>query len=101
MTKSVDGDSGDGLRPTASSTSRIPEVSPKEAEGRDFSSKLAAKRLQNQNGHDNNNILSSQNQLRYRIKLIGTWWTRTQCATQARIKVDVGPRQRIIVGPPE
>lgn len=60
LTKRVDGDGGDGLHLTASSTSRTPAVSPMEAEGRDFFSKLAAKRLQNQNGHDNNNSVQSE-----------------------------------------
>ena len=60
LTKRVDGDGG--LHPTASSASRTtaPSVSPMEAEGRDFFSKLAAKRLQNQNVHDDDNAVQPQ-----------------------------------------
>ena len=37
-----------------------PAVSPMEAEGRDFVSKLAAKRWQHQNVHDNDNAVQSE-----------------------------------------
>jgi len=47
-----------------------------EVEGRDFFSKLAAKRLQNQNVHGKD-MLSSRSWLRYRMKFIGTWLTLT------------------------
>jgi len=49
LTKRVEGD--DGLHTKASSASRTTAlaVSPMETEGHDFFSKLAAKRLQNQN----------------------------------------------------
>lgn len=60
LPRRVDGDGS--LHPTASSASRTtaPSLPPMEAEGRDFFSKLAAKRLQNQNVHDDDNAVQPQ-----------------------------------------